>query len=87
MREPSGRSVSLPAREIQRARTQVAILRDRLTDERARTADLWLRALVAETPLADRAYRTGLQECLRIERALAGAEDRLARLEREMAGA
>lgn len=87
MREPSGRSVSLPAREIQRARTQVAILRDRLTDERARTADLWVRALVAETPLADRAYGTGLQECLRIERALTEAEDRLARLERETAGA
>lgn len=87
MRDHADRPVSPQVREIERVRTEVAILRDRLTEDRARTADLWARALVAETPLTDRAYRTGLGECLRIEDALAEAEERLARLERETAGA
>ena len=71
------------AREIQRARTQRSILRDRLAERRDRAADLWVRALVSEIPLADRAYRLAEEECRRIEAEVALVEERLRALDPE----
>lgn len=77
------RHPSPAAREIQRARTQRSILRDRLAERRDRAADLWVRALVSETPLADRAYRLAEEECRRIESEVAHVEERLRRLDEQ----
>jgi len=74
------------AREIQRARTQRSILRDRLAERRDRAADLWVRALVSEIPLADRAYRLAEEECRRIEAEVALVEERLRALDPEPVG-
>lgn len=80
------RSLSPDAREIQRARTERSILRDRLAERRDRAADLWVRALVSEIPLTDRAYRLAAEECRRIEAEVALVEDRLRALDGEPVG-
>lgn len=72
--------LSPAAREIERARTQRSILHDRLAERRDRLADLWMRALVSETPLADDAYRLAEEECRRIEAEIALVERRLVAL-------
>jgi len=85
MDETSGH-LPADAREIQRARTQRSILRDRLAERRDRAADLWVRALVSEIPLADRAYRLAEEECRRIEAEVALVEERLRALDPEPVG-
>ncbi|HEX6208053.1 MAG TPA: hypothetical protein VF058_06785 [Actinomycetota bacterium] len=69
--------LSPAAREIERAWTQRSILRDRLDERRERVADLWVRALVSETPQADQAYRLAEEECRRVEAEIARIEERL----------
>jgi hypothetical protein len=85
MTETTGH-LSAAAREIQRAQTQRSILRDRLAEGRDRAADLWVRALISEIPLADRAYRLAEEECRRIEAEVALVEERLRALDAEPVG-
>lgn len=73
--------LSPAARELERAWTQRSILRDRLAERLERVADLWVRALVSETPLADQAFRLAEEDCRRVEKEIARIEERLATLE------
>lgn len=86
MNELAGPDLPAATREIERARDERAFLADRLAQERARAADLWLRALVSETPLADRDFRDAEERCRRIEEAVAQVEERLAGLQGASAG-
>ena len=78
--------LSPAARELERAWTQRSILRDRLAERRERVADLWVRALVSETPVADQAYRLAEEECRRVEAEIARIEERLGTLEPRSVG-
>ena len=71
--------------EIRGARTELAIARDELAARRARSADLWARALVSETPVTDRAYGDAERERRRVEERVAERESRLLALMQEEA--
>lgn len=73
--------------DIEEARTRLAILQEALDARRSVAGDFLLRALAAETPLADRHYQEADQACREIEaqieereRALLGLEVDRARL-------
>jgi hypothetical protein len=71
------------ALEISRLREEVAILGEQLAFQRDVLDDTRVRALVAETPLADREFRIAAEDFRRIERGMGDAERRMVNLRTE----
>ena len=69
--------------EMDRARSEIEILREQLNFQDGVLEEARIRLLVAETPLADREFRIASDDHRRIERALRDAEATLAALAEE----
>lgn len=68
------------SRDIAAQRAEVAVLEEQLRFQQDVADDARVRALVAETPLADRELRVAEEDLRRVERVAAEARHRLARL-------
>ncbi|HYU58115.1 MAG TPA: hypothetical protein VEO00_08715 [Actinomycetota bacterium] len=69
--------------EMDRARSEIEILREQLRFQEDVLEETRVRLLVAETPLADREFRIASDDHRRIERVLQDAEGTLAALAEE----
>jgi hypothetical protein len=74
------RRLSLLSDEMARLRAEVAILREQLVFQAQVMDEARVRSLVAETPLAERAFHLAAGDHRRIERATLEAEQSLAEL-------
>ncbi|MEX2459416.1 MAG: hypothetical protein WD770_10580 [Actinomycetota bacterium] len=74
------RRLSSLSDEIARARTELSILREQLAFQDGVLEEARVRMLVAETPLADRAFQVAADDHRRIERSVAEQEMVIARL-------
>lgn len=72
--------------EIAKLRTEIAILEEQHAFVAEAAEDARIRALVSETPLADREYRTAREDAERTAASLAEAKAALERLRREQDG-
>ncbi|HVL90139.1 MAG TPA: hypothetical protein VM841_07895 [Actinomycetota bacterium] len=72
--------------EIGRLRTEIAILEEQHAFVSEAAEDARIRALVSETPLADREYRTAREDAERTQASLSEAKERLERLRAEQDG-
>ena len=75
--------LSALSREMDALRLELSILDEQVAFQRDVTDDVRVRALVAETPLADRELRVAVDDLGRMERVAADTRRRLARLEGE----
>jgi hypothetical protein len=66
--------------EVSALRAEVAVLAEQVSFQRSVAEETEVRALVAETPLADREARVAAEDLRRIERVAAEAQNRLATL-------
>jgi hypothetical protein len=66
--------------EINALRAELAILAEQLAFQRDVMEDTRVRALVAETPLADREFRVASEDLRRIDRVLEDGRERLSAL-------
>ena len=82
MRHAETRLISI-SREISALEDERAVLKEQLAFTRDVMDEAQVRALVAETPLADRELRVATQDCRRVERGLHETEGRLATLRME----
>jgi hypothetical protein len=71
--------------EIRGVRQELAMVQEHLAERTSVAADLWVRALVAETPLADRGFRDAERGRREVERRATAIRRRLAALEEERA--
>lgn len=72
--------------EIGKLRTEIAILEEQHAFVAEAAEDARLRALVSETPLADREYREAREDAERTAASLAEAKARLEKLRSEQDG-
>jgi chromosome segregation ATPase len=83
MSRQTNRRLAAISQEIAGLQAELAILREQLAFQRDVRDEAHLRALVAETPLADREYRVASEDFSRIERGVAEAERRVESLRTE----
>lgn len=83
MRGQIERRLSSLVEEIRGVRQELAMMHEHLAERASVAADLWVRALVAETPLADREFRDAEHGRRDVERRAAAVRRRLAALEAE----
>lgn len=81
-----GQRLSALGDEIAKLRTEIAILEEQHAFVAEAAEDARIRALVSETPLADREYRTAREDADRAQASLTDAKDRLERLRAEQDG-